>query len=150
VKDIGGWTFDGCSGLTGELKIPESVTSIGNGAFNDCSGLTGRLKIPESVTSIGEKAFRGCRGLKSVEIPSSVTSIGDEAFARCNGLTSVVSLANDPQALAENTFTAVDQSKVTLYVPKKAVEAYKAAKVWKDFGKIVGEKERRLRKMRMF
>ncbi len=41
-------------------------TSIGNSAFAYCSGLTGELVIPDSVTSIGSLAFYRCSGLTSV------------------------------------------------------------------------------------
>ena len=73
---------------TGEITIPDRVTSIGDAAFIDCTGLTSVI-IHNSVTSIGEGAFFGCTGLTSIIIPNSVTSIGDKAFSRCTGLTSV-------------------------------------------------------------
>ena len=46
-------------------KIPSSVTEIGGYAFDGCSGLTS-IEIPSSVTSIGNYAFRDCIGLKDV------------------------------------------------------------------------------------
>ena len=51
---------------------------------------TGEIIIPNSVTSIGSRAFLGCTGLTSITIPNSVTSIGSSAFSYCTGLTSVV------------------------------------------------------------
>ncbi len=73
------------SGLTGNLTIPDSVTTIGYGAFYGCSGLTGDLTIPDSVTSIGINAFHGCSGLTGdLTIPDSVTSIGNSAFSGCS------------------------------------------------------------------
>ena len=54
------------------------------------SAATGDITIPNSVTSIGEYAFEGCTGLTSVTIPNSVTSIGDYAFDGCSSLTSPV------------------------------------------------------------
>ena len=87
VTIIGGWAFDGCTGLT-SITIPNSVTSIGNYAFYGCTGLTS-ITIPNSVTSIGDEAFDGCTGLTSITIPNTVTSIGSGAFACCTGLTSI-------------------------------------------------------------
>ncbi|MBQ3634369.1 MAG: leucine-rich repeat domain-containing protein, partial [Bacteroidales bacterium] len=117
--------------------IPSSVTRIGERAFQFCSGLES-VEIPSSVTSIGGAAFSDCSGLESVEIPSSVTSISDCAFSYCSGLSSVVSLSKKPQVLRSNAFYEVVLRKVTLYVPKEAVESYKSAYIWKGFGKIVG------------
>ena len=87
VKTIPAYAFYNCSGLTGELKIPDSVTSIGGSAFYWCRGLES-VTIGSGVTSIGT-AFSWCTGLKSVTIGSGVTSIGREAFYECSGLTSI-------------------------------------------------------------
>ena len=64
---------------SGDVTIPNGVTSIGDRAFEECNSLTG-ITIPDSVTSIGDLAFYKCRSLISITIPKSVTSIGYEAF----------------------------------------------------------------------
>lgn len=51
--------------LSGEITIPEGVTSIGSSAFSGCSRMTG-ITIPNSATSIGSRAFAGCTSLTSV------------------------------------------------------------------------------------
>jgi hypothetical protein len=53
------------------------------------SGISGNVTIPNGVTSIGSQAFLSCKSLASVTIPSSVTSIGVEAFFDCISLTNV-------------------------------------------------------------
>ena len=101
VTSIGGWAFEGCSGLT-SVTIPSSVTSIGSYAFRDCSGLTS-ITIPDSVTSIGSYAFRDCSRLTSITIPNRVTFIGYEAFYGCSGLTSVT-IGNGVTSIGDRAF----------------------------------------------
>ena len=64
---------------TGEVIIPNSVTSIEDSAFMYCSGLT-NIIIPNSVTNIGSYAFSGCYGLINLIVPDSVVNIGEYAF----------------------------------------------------------------------
>ncbi len=47
------------SELSGDLVIPDGVTTIGAGAFYSCSGLTS-VTIPDSIVSIGDNAFYNC------------------------------------------------------------------------------------------
>ncbi|MBO7134916.1 MAG: leucine-rich repeat protein, partial [Bacteroidales bacterium] len=51
-----------------------------------CSTLTTDVEIPNSVTSIGDYAFYRCDSLSSITIPNSVTSIGNRVFSYCSGL----------------------------------------------------------------
>ena len=93
--DFGNLTFgknktlfiDG-NAVTGELVIPDGVTSIGQGAFRYCNGLTS-VVIADSVTKIGYGAFDRCPDLESVTIGKGVTEIGTDAFGECKNLTSV-------------------------------------------------------------
>ena len=129
VTSIGYEAFKGCSSLK-STTIPESVTEIGNSAFKGCSSLTS-ITIPNSVTYIGFDAFRGCSSLTSITIPESVTSIGEDAFYGCSSLTSITCLATTPPAISY-----ISSEKTTLiYIPKKAVKAYKKDPKWSIYKK---------------
>ena len=118
VTSIGDYAFYECSGLTGELIIPDSVTSIGYSAFYECSGLTGELIIPDSVTSIGNYAFDSCSGLTSVIIGNSVTSIGNYTFDSCSGLTSVI-IGNSVTSIGNDAFFSCS-GLTSVYIPSTA------------------------------
>ena len=93
VTTIGEQAFSGCSGFTGDLTIPNSVKTIGESAFSGCSGFTGDLIIPNSVTTIRKRAFYGCSGFTgSLTLPNSVTTIESSAFYNCKGFTGDLSL----------------------------------------------------------
>ena len=101
VTSIGEYAFWGCSGLT-SVTIPNTITTIGENAFSGCTGLTSII-IPNSVTSIGSSAFSGCSGLTSITIPNGVTSIGIAAFFDCSGLTSIT-IPNSVTTIGEMAF----------------------------------------------
>ena len=75
-------------GISGNITLPGSLTSIGNNAFTGCAKVTG-IEIPAGVTYIGEGVFAGCSSLTSIEIPAGITSIGGGMFSGCTSLTSV-------------------------------------------------------------
>ena len=118
VKAIGDCAFYSCSGLTGLLTIPNSVTNIGEGAFERCSDFTGSLTIPNSVTNIGETAFFACSGFKgSLTIGSSVTNIGEGAFAWCRGFKGSLTIPNSVTNIGEMAFFECSGFNGSLTIP---------------------------------
>ena len=90
VTSIQNDAFNGCSALTGDLIIPNSVTEIGNNAFNGCTGFNGTLTLSSNLKTIGDNAFYNCSGFtESLTLPNSVTTIGESAFDCCSGFTSL-------------------------------------------------------------
>ena len=130
ITSIGYRAFNKCSSLT-SITFPNSVTCIGGSAFWGCSSLTS-LTLPNSVTSIGDYAFGSCSTLTSITIGNSVTSIGDYAFKYCSSLTSVTSLSCTPPSCGFDVFYDTPSEK-TLVVPSNSLASYKSASPWKDF-----------------
>ena len=92
--------------VTGELIIPDGVTSIGDYAFSGCTSLTS-VTIPDSVTSIGDYAFRYCASLTSIAIPDSVTSIGSDAFYGCTNIVSATMPAHAINDIPQDSLETV-------------------------------------------
>ena len=107
---VNGILIDGTA-CSGEVTIPEGVTSIGDFAFSGCSSMTS-ITIPDSVKSIGDSAFEWCTGLTSIEIPEGVTSIGEFVFFSCHKLTEVF-LENGSKLTSGNL--GVDESIIGTY-----------------------------------
>ena len=63
---------------------------IVNGILIDGTACSGEVTIPDGVTSIGDSAFQNCTGLTSITIPKSITSIGNNVFDGCTALTEVL------------------------------------------------------------
>ena len=155
VTSIGEEAFYDCSSLK-SVKVSnkycydyfkEKVTDIafyGANATADgrCLIINGELQrfigkgvteysIPEGVTSFRKEAFYGCSNLTSITIPESVTSIGEDAFYGCSSLKSITCLATTPPAISY-----ISSEKTTLiYIPKKAVKAYKKDPKWSIYKK---------------
>ena len=99
--------------------IPEDCLIIGGYAFYGCSGVTGTLNIPETVTTIQDGAFGECTGITEVTIPEAMTSIGNRAFYKCSNLVKITSLATTAPSIQSSTFDSVKTGGI-LYVPQGA------------------------------
>lgn len=157
LENIGVEAFRGLRQLS-YVRIPNSVTSIGGSAFSTTanlktvdlpgkikeipamlfynSGLT-TIKIPNSVKSIGMEAFINCRQLESAYIPASTQFIGHDAFRGCSALKDVYNFSAVLPTIEFDLFRDVPVANATLHVPASALEDYKNAAQWKEFGNIV-------------
>ena len=131
VQSIPWGAFRGCSSLTGELTIPESVTSIASDAFSGTSFTTinynatnctyqntyyhhgvfqgcetpASLYIGENVQVIPDYLFSGHTGLAGeLVLPNALTSIGEGAFAECDGLTGSLVIPSSVVSIGASAF----------------------------------------------
>ena len=122
LTSIDDYAFYGCSGLTGDLVIPNAVTMIGNSAFSSCSGFTGNLTIGNAVTTIGNAAFSGCSGFTgSLNIGNSVSTIGNYAFQNCSGLTGNLVIPNSVTMIGNYVFSGCSGFTGSLTIPNSVV-----------------------------
>ena len=137
VTSIRDQAFYGCSGFTGSLIIPDAVTTIGENAFNGCTGFSGSFTVPNSVDYIGPNAFSGCSGFSgTLTLGSSLTGIDNSAFfGACENFTSIHVLAENPPALGTNVFSSVDYG-IPVQVPCSTLDAYQNAGGWSSFTNI--------------
>lgn len=103
ITRIGQEAFRNC-GFTGDLVIPDSVTSIRNNAFKKCVGFTGDLIIPDSVKTIGESAFEGCRFDGNLTLSNNLVSIGDSAFRDCYKFTGDLVIPDSVTTIGDYAF----------------------------------------------
>lgn len=77
---IGEYAFAMCSNATGEVALPQTLTTLGKAAFVDCCRLTvcGQ-SIPHGLTYIGSYTFRNV-GISDVLDMRAVVSVADAAF----------------------------------------------------------------------
>ena len=89
--DMGNWGYwvRNCDSIF-SISIGDNVKNIPAEAFYNFTGLSGMLRIPDSVITIGQRAFSHCRGIDSLIIGHSVASIIHEAFSYCTNLKVVV------------------------------------------------------------
>ena len=78
-------------------------------------GASGDLTIPDSVTSIGDYAFYFCTGLTSVTIPDSVTSIGSSAFSGCVNLVSILFQSMTAPTIGSDSFLSISAAAIIYY-----------------------------------
>ena len=132
ITHIGASAFADCSSLQ-QITMPSALQSLGDAAFMNCSALGGTVSIPGNVQYLGKGAFAGCSMLEAVELPDGLEKLQAATFAHCTGLKSITLHSQVPPEVDATAFIGVDCNKVTLYVPKGSIKAYRKAAVWKNF-----------------
>lgn len=127
-----------CTALTDDvvngLFESNPIDSISNNGLRQCTSLT-TVVFPDELVTLNQLSFYYCTGLTSITLKDKVETIGKQAFGACDSITTVISLNPTPPAAADTTiFDDEVYENATLYVADEtAVEAYKAAEVWKKF-----------------
>ena len=105
LTSIGQSVFARCTGITGTLTIPPSVTTIRDGAFYGCANI-GSVVLTDGLKTIGSNMFYGCTGITgTLTIPSSVTTIGYGAFSRCTGITGTLTIPSSVTTIGGSAFS---------------------------------------------
>lgn len=60
-------------------EFPKAKT-IGSYAFRYCYGLTGDVVLPSTVTSIGQYSFASCKNMTTFTAPGAITTLGTYTF----------------------------------------------------------------------
>ena len=123
VETIGGYAFNSCSGFNGTLTLPSTLKSIENRAFQLCSGFKDDLVIPEGIKSIGDGAFNKCTGFNgTLTLPSTLKSIGNGAFQYCSGLTGDILIPEGVETLGTHVFNKCTGFNGTITLPSTLKE----------------------------
>ena len=114
VTNIGNHAFHNCTGLYGELHLPNGLTYLGKSSFAHTS-LSGSLRIPPSLKKINNSTFYGCKFDGNLYIPDGVESIGENAFEG-NQFRGELYLPNSIEVISEKAFSG-NQFSGTLRLP---------------------------------
>ena len=145
VTAIGAYAFSQSS-IGPELRIPGTVTDIAKYAFNSCKCLTAVI-LEEGVQTVGWHCFSG--PISTLWLPKSLTFISSMAIdPYVSGDSSMGMFVPEGDlwvfAQAETPATINDFAFYYLFfeghlvVPFDALEEYRAAEPWSQFGQYVG------------
>lgn len=133
---------------SGALTIPSTVTSadgtvytvttIKANALDLRSGNLTSVTFSEGLTTINANALYGQQYLTEATLPSTLTSMDIDVFSSCPAMSKLTCYAVTPPKIYAGTFDTTNYSNTTLYVPKDAVDTYKAAANWSNFSRIEG------------
>ncbi len=132
VRTIPVGLFTTCTSLD-SVRYPSTLHTIEHGAFY--KSRLSSVKLPESTEVVSNYAFAYSHWIRHIELGPRTCFLGNYAFAECFHLKSVTLRAPTPPEVQPTTFDQMPSDAV-LYVPPKALEAYRQHPVWSQFGKI--------------
>ena len=134
VTVIGDLAFNGYRNIKGQLRLPEYLDTIGPYAFAYCTGLYGELIIPDGCTRIDDEAFLGDYKFTSLRFGQKpiINYIGAQAFANCYGLSGEFELPESVCEIGYNAFryTGFDTFIIPEYMTKLQYDRINGGKPW--------------------
>lgn len=95
------------------------------------------LYLPEGLLELGNESLGNSYYLEYCELPSSIAKFGSKVFFSDDSLEKLVMKSvNPPLNVKDDTFDVSILQNTTLMVPSASLDAYKRARVWKEFRKI--------------
>jgi len=124
-----------------KITFPKTLTSIGNTVLSGGTTISPpitSLVIPEGVTNIGRNFASFNDALTTVVLPSTLNSLGYAVFSSCRNISVIINYNPEPIDITwilgvPESFSSVNKSKCTLYVPFNSKGKYENAEVWKEF-----------------
>ncbi len=124
--------FQGCKGLTG-LRLGSGVKTVGKRAFYGCTGMSGDLTIPDSVTAIESEAFRGSLFDGQLNLGSGLTTLADHAFWSCYKLQGDVTIPSGVKTIgSEAFFNCRSMTRITVPATVTGIETSAFGNFWQD------------------
>lgn len=131
------YSFFGCSNLSGDVILPQSLTTLGGGTYRGTA--ISRVLSTGNATAINGTNnwndygdFEACPNLTTVLLDEPVTSISTYGIRNCASLNTLICKNPTPPTLGSGAFTGslIASGTGSIYVPDASVEAYKTATNW--------------------
>lgn len=123
VKDVSSDVFTGTKWL--KNRRDENPLVVVNTVLVDGKTCSGDVVIPDNVTSLSMYAFADCDAITSISIPSSVESLTSSCFDNCKSLTSInVDNANKNYRSSYGVLYSKDMQTLITYPAGKTGEEF--------------------------
>jgi len=154
---IGSGAFLQNANLTGDLYIPDSVTTIETQAFYQC-GFTGNIRMSQNIAYIGNQAFLAYAPVGDLYLYPSLTYLGSWAFFVSN--INILTFTNPNISIGGAAFYCATVQEIRsfcqvpptlndcfngvwkgcpVHVPAGTLALYQATQYWSDFGNIIDD-----------
>lgn len=132
VTSLGATAFRGCNKFT-SLDLQANITNLDNFVFAECANLSGDVHLPEGLTTIGDGVFSHTN-VNTIYLPQTLTEINSFAFYLSN-ITSIH--CSNPAPPKSNHELYVGDAPYRVFVSCTAYDDYKQAKAFTSAQEIV-------------
>lgn len=117
IDTIGNGAFSGTK-LTGEVVVPNKVTSLGNGVFAGCTDITVGTIEMNNISKLPDSTFKNCTSLTSYNLPDTIVEIGASAFENCTSFSERFTVPTTITIIGDSAFKGCTGFTGELVIPE--------------------------------